>query len=67
MCVCLARFVVERSPLWPIVIRERCEKLSLNPYSIHGGSESKEERGWVGNGQQNEKNMAPPHRPQLNE
>lgn len=53
--MCVARYLMERSPLWPIVIRKLCEQLSLNPYSVHGGSKSKEEGGWVGNGQQKEK------------
>lgn len=48
VCVCVARYLVERSPLWPIVIRKLFAQLSLNPYSVHGGSKSKEEGGVVG-------------------
>lgn len=77
MCVCaLLDYLVERSSLWPIVIRKLFAQLSLNPYSVHGGSKSKEEGGWVGNGQQEERKRKKinrdqtkyrPHRPQPNQ
>lgn len=60
-CVCVLEYSVERSPLWPIVIRKLCEKLSLNPYSVHGGSKSKEERvgGWKTGSKKEKKTIAP--------
>lgn len=74
MCVCVCVLLDIRGKitlLWPIVMRKLCEQLSLNPYSVHGGSKSKEEEGWVGNGQQKEKKRPdkyrPPHRPQPNQ
>lgn len=56
MCVCVRCSIsYGKITIVAIVIRKLCEQLSLNPYSVHGGSKSKEEGGWVGNGQQKEK------------
>lgn len=61
--MCVARYLVERSPLWPLVIRKLCEQLSLNPYDPRARTKGVGGKR-LGKGK---KKRADKYRPQLNQ
>lgn len=56
-CVCVLEYRVERSPLWPIVIRKLCKKLSLNPYTGTWGIQEQGGKGGLETGSKKEKKI----------